>query len=156
MFYKRAPLAYIYRKQRIGGLSLKAKKKGEDQALITEEMVEQYFQLNKQAKEIEKELTRLKKTFNQYFDLTVGKNQKGEISFNNFIVQRQIRQSEKFKEGEAVQKLEELNLVDCIKVEKSVDVDKVNAAVTLGLIDQDVLVDFKETKQSAAIFVREL
>jgi len=42
--------------------------------------------------------------------LTEGVNQGGELSFENYILQRQIRVSERFKEEEAVLKLEEMNL----------------------------------------------
>ncbi|MCU9614463.1 hypothetical protein OEV98_13035 [Caldibacillus lycopersici] len=126
-----------------------------DGVLITEAMVERYHELNKQAKELEKELSKLKKSFNLYFDLTVGQNEKGELAFENYVLQRQIRTSEKFRE-EAVQKLEEMRLTDCIKVEKKVDEEKVNAAITLGIIPADSLSDLKDRKHSSAIYVREL
>jgi len=126
------------------------------QVLVTEEMIKRYQLLNQQAKEIDKELTRLKNTFNQYFDLTVGKNEKAEISFDNFLLQRQVRISEKYRQQEAIQRLEELQLTDCIKVEKTVDDEKVKAAIALGLLPKDALEEFKERKYSSAIYVREI
>jgi len=125
------------------------------QGLITEEMVQKYYHLSKKAKEIDRELSKLKKVFHKYFDLTEGVNQGGELSFENYILQRQIRVSERFKEEEAVLKLEEMNLQECIKVEKRVDGDKIQAAMTLGLIDQDLVEGWKERKHTAAIVVRE-
>ncbi len=125
------------------------------QEFITEEMVEKFFQLNKQPKEIDKELSRLKKAFNQYFDLTVGENQKGVLTFESFELQRNIRTSEKYLEEEAVRKLESLNLVDCIKVEKRVDDAKVHAAVTLGLLTEDELDHLIERKFTSVISVKE-
>lgn len=126
-----------------------------NQSLITEEMVEKYYKLHKQVKELEKELSQLKKTFNQYFDLTVGPNEKGVLIFDTFVLQRNIRLSEKFREEEAVQKLEALNLIDCVKVEKRVDEEKVKAAVTLGLLEEEELNNLKERKYSSVISVKE-
>lgn len=125
------------------------------QEFITEEMVEKFFQLNKQAKEIDKELSRLKKAFNQYFDLTVGENQKGVLTFESFEHQRQIRVAEKFREEETVKKLEEMNLTDCIKVVKQVDEEKVKAAVTLGILPAEILTDYKDRKHIPVIAVKE-
>lgn len=127
-----------------------------NQNLITEEMVEQFYRLNKQAKEVEKQLTQLKKTFNQYFDLTVGKNQKGSIQFGSFVLQRQIRVSEKFREEETIEKLEKLHLADCIKIVKQVDEEKIKAAMTLGLLSEETLSDYKERKQIPVIAVKQL
>ncbi|NCU18176.1 hypothetical protein GW534_10660 [Bacillus sp. P1(2020)] len=118
-------------------------------------MVEKYYKLHKQVKELEKELSQLKKTFNQYFDLTVGPNEKGILQFDTFVLQRNIRLSEKFREEEAVQKLEALNLIDCVKVEKRVDEEKVKAAVTLGLLEEEELNNLKERKYSSVISVKE-
>lgn len=118
-------------------------------------MVEKFFQLNKQAKEIDKELSRLKKAFNQYFDLTVGENQKGVLTFESFELQRQIRVAEKFREEETVKKLEEMNLTDCIKVVKQVDEEKVKAAVTLGILPAEILTDYKDRKHIPVIAVKE-
>lgn len=124
-------------------------------SLITEEMVEKYYRIHKQVKDLEKELSQLKKTFNQYFDLTVGPHEKGILNFDSFILQRTVRTSERFREEEAVQKLEALNLMDCIKVEKRVDEEKVNAAITLGLLEKDELDDLKERKFTSVISVKE-
>ncbi|WAA12737.1 hypothetical protein [Fervidibacillus halotolerans] len=127
----------------------------EQQEMITEKMVETYFQLSKKAKEIERELSNLKKRFNQYFDSTVGENRKGEIVFNHYILHRQIRVLEKYQEEEAIAKLEEKNLTDFIKVVKQVDTDKIKAAIELGLVDADFLSPYKKKKYSAAFHVKE-
>ena len=126
-----------------------------NQTLVTEEMVEKYYHLGKRAKEIEKEMARLKKAFHQYFDLKFGENQKGELSFAKFTLQRHIRVTERFKEEEAVSKLEEMNLAECIKVVKRVDEEKVQAAATLGLIDEHLLEGWKEKKLNSMIVVKE-
>lgn len=125
------------------------------QVLITEEMVKKYDRIHKQIKKLEKELSQLKKTFNQYFDLTVGPHKKGVLTFDSYVLQRNIRTSEKYREEEAVRKLESLNLVDCIKVEKRVDDAKVHAAVTLGLLTEDELDHLMERKFTSVISVKE-
>jgi hypothetical protein len=125
------------------------------QTLITEDMAEKFFELNKKAKEIEKELAQLKKMFNNYFDLAVGQNEKGALFFNSFVLQRQIRVSEKYREEETVEKLEEMQLGDCIRIEKKIDEDKVSAAMTLGLISPEVLDEYKDRKYTKVITVRE-
>ena len=76
---------------------------------ITEEMVERYYELQKEAKKIDKQLNDLKRVFHQYFDLMVGENQKGELLFRKFKLQRNIRVSEKFHEEKTIEKLEKLN-----------------------------------------------
>ncbi|WAA09044.1 hypothetical protein [Fervidibacillus albus] len=125
------------------------------QRMITEQMVETYLQLNKKAKEIDRKLRELKKMFNQYFDLTVGENTKGEIAFDHYTLHRQIRVSEKYREDDAVAKLEANNLSDCVKVVKKVDVDKIKAAIELGLVEADFLSPYKERKYSAVFHVKE-
>lgn len=125
-----------------------------NQTLITEDMVEKFFELNKKAKEIEKELTQLKKTFNTYFDLAVGNYEKGALFFDSFVLQRQIRVTEKFREEETVQRLEEMQLEDCIRIEKKVDEEKLSAAMTLGLISPELLDEFKDRKYTKVITVK--
>lgn len=123
---------------------------------LTEETLARYFQLNKEAKAIEKELAKLKKTFNDYFDQLVGERQKGEFVLGNYKLQRQIRTSESYLPQETVQKLEALQLTDCVQIVKRPDEQKIDAAVTLGLLAPDTLEDCKVRKMSAAIYVREV
>ncbi|WP_033826740.1 hypothetical protein [Bacillus andreraoultii] len=123
--------------------------------LITEDMVARFSELSKQAKEIDKELVRLKKLFNEYFDLTVGKNEKGRVSFESFILERHIRTSEKYREEETVEKLEDMNLSECVKVVKKVDEEKVSAVLTLGLLPPEVLAEYKERRHVPVITVKE-
>lgn len=122
---------------------------------ITEEMVERYHHLSKQAKEIDKELTRLKKFFNVYFDATVGPEESGEKQFQQFVLKRQIRKSEKWH-PDVVQKLEELQLNDCIIVEKRPDEEKIKAALQLGFLSDEDLEEFRQRKFSKVIYVQEL
>ena len=74
------------------------KKPEAEKPIVTEEMIKKYYTLNKQVKEIEKELARLKKIFNHYFDLSVGVNEKGRLDFNAYVVQRQVRVAESYQE----------------------------------------------------------
>lgn len=131
------------------------KKRDNNLDLITEEMVARFSELSKQAKEIDKELAQLKKLFNEYFDLTVGKNEKGWVSFESFVLERHIRTSEKYREEETVEKLEDMNLSECVKVVKKVDEEKVNAVLTLGLLPPEVLAEYKERKFVPVITVKE-
>jgi hypothetical protein len=123
--------------------------------VITEDMLQRFLQLTKKAKEIDKELSHLKKVFNQFFDHKIGKNEKGEWEVGNFRLQRQIRVKENLLEEQVVQKLEELNLTDCILYVKKPDPKKIEAAVTLGLLSEKALEEFTERKFTAAILVKE-
>lgn len=123
---------------------------------ITEEMVERYYELQKEAKKIDKQLNDLKRVFHQYFDLMVGENQKGELLFRKFKLQRNIRVSEKFHEEKTIEKLEKLNLLDCIKTIKEPDEEKINAAISLGIVDKSVFDDCKQRKTTSAILVKEI
>jgi flagellar biosynthesis chaperone FliJ len=122
---------------------------------INEEMVNRYHRLNEEAKQIESELKQLKQIFNTYFDQTVGKNTKGETYFGDYKLQRQIRQSERYIDDKTIQKLEQLNMTDCIETIKRPDSEKINAAVKLGLLSSDDLEDCITRKVSKAIVVRE-
>ena len=108
---------------------------------ITEDMVTRYYELSRQA---------------NYFDETVGQGRKGELLLGDLKLQRQVRKSEKYIADKTVQKLEELNMTDCIQVVKRPDEQKITAAVTLGLLPAAALDDCKEEKVSVAIYVREV
>jgi len=127
----------------------------DQQLLISEEMVDRYYQLQVQAKKIERELNELKKVFHQYFDLKLGENEKGELLFKNYKLQRQIRISEKYNDMKTVGKLESLNLSDCIQIIKKPDEEKIKAAMALGILNEEELADCKDSKISSAILVRE-
>lgn len=114
-----------------------------------------YYELNRQAKEINKQLNQLKKTFNDYFNETVGEDTKGELLLGKYKLQRQVRRSETYIADKTVQKLEALNMTDCIQVVRRPDEQKINAAVTLGLLPATELDDCKEAKVSVAIYVKE-
>lgn len=123
--------------------------------MINETLVERYYLLSEQAKEIEKELKQLKKLFNVYFDARVGPENSGEVEFSRYILKRQIRKSEKLLPA-VVEKLEDLNLTDCIVTEKKPDQEKIKAAIQLGFLNEEDIEEFRQRKFSSAIIVREL
>lgn len=122
---------------------------------IMEDVVARYYELHRKMKEIEKEMTQLKQLFNAYFDEMVGPNMKGELCFDGFKLQRQVRIAERYIEDKTVQKLEALRLNDCIQTVKRPDRQKIEAAMVLGLLSEDDLEDCKIRKVSQAIYVRE-
>ncbi|MEK5521923.1 MULTISPECIES: hypothetical protein [Heyndrickxia] len=121
---------------------------------ITKEMVVQYDDLNRKKKEIEKELENLKKAFNQYFDVAVGKNVKGELNISGYKLQRQIRRSEKFEQDETVKRLEELNMMDLIQ--RKPDEGKIKSALNLGLLKETDLEGCIKQISSQAIYVKQI
>lgn len=127
-----------------------------DQSLITQETLAKYYELNRKKKEIEKEMNQLKNLFNTYFDQQVGANTKGEITDGGYKLQRQIRTTEKFNEQMTVDRLEELKLNDLIKIVKKPDKEKINSAISLGLLDEKDLDNCRDTTYTAAITVREV
>ncbi|WP_453996450.1 hypothetical protein [Bacillus nitroreducens] len=123
---------------------------------LPEELISKYFTLSEKAKEIEKEIKEMKKVLNVYFDETVGKHKKGESIVGNYKIQRQVRSSESYHDEKMVKKLEELNLVECIRVIKQPDQQKVEAAITLGLLGQADIEDCIIKKTTNAITVRKI
>lgn len=117
-------------------------------------MVVQYDDLNRKKKEIEKELENLKKAFNQYFDVAVGKNVKGELNISGYKLQRQIRKSEKFEQDETVKRLEELNMMDLIQ--RKPDEGKIKSALNLGLLKEADLEGCIKQISSQAIYVKQI
>ncbi len=89
--------------------------------MVTAEMLVQYYELNKQKKELEYKLNELKELFQQYFNEVVGTNTKGEITLDGYKLQRQVRKTERYNEEETVKRLEELKLIDLIQVVKKPD-----------------------------------
>lgn len=122
--------------------------------LITRDMLVHYQELNQKKKEIEVQLDELKKLFNQYFDISVGQNIKGEMIINDYKLQRQIRTTEKYKQEETVKRLEELNLEDL--VQKKPDEEKIKSALNLGLLNEKDLENCKIVNASQAIYVKQL
>lgn len=123
---------------------------------ISEDLVIKYNTLNAKKKELEKELDELKKVFHIYFDNLVGSNEKGEVTVNNYKLQRQIRKSEKFNEEKTVHRLTELNMTDLIHHVPKPDEEKVKSALTLGLIKEEDLEGCLIKSASQAIVVKTL
>lgn len=123
---------------------------------ITQEMVNRYYELNLQGKQIDRELSDLKKYFHEYFDTTIGKNVKAESAIGGYMVQRQIRNSDSFDEVKTVNLLEELNLTDCIQTLKRPDEQKIEAAITLGLLKKSEIEECIKRKVSQAILVKKI
>ncbi|RDW21467.1 hypothetical protein CWR48_03455 [Oceanobacillus arenosus] len=124
--------------------------------LITAEMIARYHDLNKLKKEIDSEMSQLKKQFHAYFDAQVGANTKGEVTDGGFKLQRQIRKVEKFADDLTVARLEELNMNELIYIEKKADDEKINAAISLGLLSEEDISDCRVSSFSGVISVREI
>jgi hypothetical protein len=123
---------------------------------ISEDLVIKYNTLSAKKKELEKELDELKKVFHIYFDNLVGPNEKGEVTVNNYKLQRQIRKSEKFNDEKTVHRLTELNMTDLIHHVPKPDEEKVKSALTLGLINEEDLEGCLIKSASQAIVVKTL
>lgn len=106
---------------------------------ITEEKLHRFYELTEALHQMEKEIEQLKQEFHQYFDHHAGEGMKGEVLIGPYKLQRQVRVSENYDDLKTVQILEELNMVDCIKISKKADKVKVNAALSLGLIKESDL-----------------
>jgi hypothetical protein len=122
--------------------------------LLTEEMVQRYYELSQRAKELDNELTELKTAFHMFFDNRDGIHSKGEVALGDYKIQRQIREYESFQDERTVKALEKMNLNDCIKLVKIPDYQKIEAAVTLGIISMDDFEGCLNRKVSKAIVVK--
>ncbi|WEG14721.1 hypothetical protein PU629_10385 [Pullulanibacillus sp. KACC 23026] len=118
---------------------------------VTEEMLEKFYRLNLKKKEIDSAMNELKKQFHNYFDETIGENLKGQVTVGDYKLQRQIRTIEKFNEDKTAEKLEALNLEDLLV--KKPDIEKMKAAISLGLLKEADLVDCRVVSVSPAISV---
>jgi hypothetical protein len=127
-----------------------------NESLVTGEMLNKYYELNKKKKEIEMEMNTLKEAFQTYFNNLVGSNHKGEITISGFKLQRQIRKTEKYNEVDTVKRLEELQMNDLIQVVKKPDDNKIKSALNLGLLSPDQLDGCIVTTFSPAISVKPL
>ena len=119
---------------------------------ITEAMLEKFYKLNQKKKEIEASMQEMKKQFHHYFDETVGENVKGQVTAGEYKLQRQIRAIEKFDDDKTVEKLEELKLEDLMV--KKPDIDKIKAAMHLGILKENDLEDCRVINLSSAITVK--
>lgn len=129
---------------------------GNNESLITGEMLVRYYELNKQKKEIEWEMNQLKDHFQTYFNKLVGSNHKGEITISGYKLQRQIRKTEKYNEEETIKRLEEMRMHDLILKVKKPDDSKIKAALELGLLNPNQLEGCITTSYSPAISVKPL
>jgi hypothetical protein len=127
-----------------------------DQSMITGEMLVRYYELNKQKKEIELEMNKLKEVFQDYFNSLVGPANKGEITISGYKLQRQIRKTEKYNEEVTMKRLEELQMLELIQVVKKPDDVKIKAALNLGLLSLHQLEGCLITTCSPAISVKSL
>lgn len=123
---------------------------------LTTDMLKRYFELNNQKKKIDNELKLLKNNLHDILDESIGKEQKGELQRGDYKVQRQIRSSISYIDENTVEKLEELNLNDCIVHVKRPDTDKLEAAIKLGLVEESEFEGCKKTKVTQALVVKEL
>ncbi|MEH6948389.1 hypothetical protein V7068_15220 [Bacillus sp. JJ634] len=125
-----------------------------DDSLITRDKLVQYVELSRKKKEVEMQLEALKKDFNKYFDHSVGKHSKGEVTISDYKLQRQIRKTEKFDREITVNRLEELNLKDLIQ--KKPDEEKIKSALNLGLLKENDLEGCVIKSSSQAIYVKQI
>lgn len=123
---------------------------------ISEEDVKTYYELQEQKKEIDKQIKHFHEKFHRYFDKIAGEYQKGEIQIGEYKVQRQIRQSTVYEDEKTVELLEQLQLQDLIQIIKKPDEEKIESAITLGLIDRKKLDDCKRVKKTKAIIVKKI
>jgi hypothetical protein len=139
-----------------GGIQMVEKRNVEYTFSISEKIVARYFHLSELEKEIEKEMKELKKVFHLYFDETIGTDQKAEFTLGDYKIQRQIRLSESYDDEKTVSRLEERNLQDCIQIIKKPDIQKIEAAITLGILELKEIEDCRNKKVSKAISVRKI
>ncbi|GIO24158.1 hypothetical protein [Oceanobacillus sp. J11TS1] len=124
--------------------------------VLTEDMLARYYELNKKKKEIEAEMNQLKASFHKYMDKYSGPDKKGELVEGNYKILRQVRKTEKFKEKDTVERLEQLQMDDLIQVVKKPDDAKVKAAIELGLLKEEDLESCRAVSYSQAISVKRL
>ncbi|WP_404351591.1 hypothetical protein LG311_09980 [Sutcliffiella horikoshii] len=122
---------------------------------VTAEMIEKYYECNKQKREIEKQMEELKERFHLYFDKSFGEDEKAEVVMGGYKLQRQVRKSEKYSD-ETISKLEALKMTDLIKTVKKPDDAKIKAAIQLNLINAKDLEGCLVTSSSLAISVKPL
>jgi hypothetical protein len=122
--------------------------------VISEQVAARYVELNEKAKKIKEEMDKLKHVFHSYFDENCGPNEKGELSVGNYFIQRQIRASDSYDDAKLVDKLEKLQLGDCIILEKKPNEQKIEAAIELGLLNREDISGYIISKRTQAISVK--
>ncbi|WP_339145892.1 MULTISPECIES: hypothetical protein [unclassified Sutcliffiella] len=122
---------------------------------VTAEMIEKYYECNKQKKEIEKEMEELKERFHLYFDKSFGADEKAEVIMGGYKLQRQVRVSERYSD-ETVLKLEALSMNELIKTVKKPDDAKIKAAIKLNLLKEEDIKGCLVSTSSLAISVKPL
>ncbi|WP_242035195.1 hypothetical protein [Mesobacillus harenae] len=121
---------------------------------LSDETLSKFYELNKQKKEIEFELSLLKDLFHDYFDNRVGPLTKGEFVLNGYKLQRQIRRTEKYDEQLTIERLEKLKMTDLIQVIRKPDDSRIKSAINLGLITQKDLDGCHIITESAALSIK--
>jgi hypothetical protein len=121
---------------------------------LSENLLARYVELNNRSKEIKDEMDKIKHVFHLFFDEKNGPLSKAEVRIGDYFVQRQIRVIEGYDDEKAVEKLEALNLKDCIKYVKKPDEQKIDAAIHLGLLSSQDLSPYKKCKTTQAISVK--
>ncbi|WP_338780003.1 hypothetical protein [Metabacillus sp. FJAT-52054] len=123
--------------------------------MSVEEKVARYRTVSLHIKELESEQSQLKEELHAYFDGRFGENQKGKAEIGDYVVQRQIRSMDSYAEENLIARLEELQLEDCIMTVKKPNKEKIDAALTLGILSGDQLKDCILHKLSKALIVKE-
>ncbi|GIN73865.1 hypothetical protein J14TS2_43400 [Bacillus sp. J14TS2] len=124
----------------------------DSQPVITKEMLVRYYQLNEQKKRTEEQLDELKNIFNHYFDLFLGYHEKGEVTVDEYMLQRQIRTIEKYEQEETVKRLETLQLNELIQ--RRPDNKKIKSALDLGILSETDLDGCKQVNKLNVIIVK--
>ncbi|WP_047980308.1 hypothetical protein [Ornithinibacillus contaminans] len=122
---------------------------------VTEEEIKRYYELNRQKKAVEEEMTQLKKKFHALLDTSFGKQEKGEIQRGNYKLQRQIRTTTSYDDQGTIAKLAELNLREFIIEKEIPDTEKLESAIKLGLVEESDFAAVKKEKITQTIVVRE-
>lgn len=123
---------------------------------LSEEVLQKYYDLNNQKKELDKQMKEVKKQIHDYLDEAFGMKQKGEVKRGKYKAQRVIRSSVHYDGEKTVQKLEQLNLEDFIVLVKQPDTEKLEAAMKIDLVKEEDFADCKTNKLTQAITVKEL
>ncbi|GAA0363063.1 host-nuclease inhibitor Gam family protein [Bacillus horti] len=132
------------------------KQKNAKVSILSEETVQRFYELTQQAKGIDYELAELKKEIHSSLDQLVGENEKSSLLFGDIQLQRQIRTSMTYDQEKTVSRLEELQLHDCIETIRRPNADRINAAVTLGLLAEEELEGCQLRKDTPALTVRKV
>ncbi|MGM8216366.1 hypothetical protein ACLIA0_12420 [Bacillaceae bacterium W0354] len=106
---------------------------------LSEELLKQFYELKQAKKEIDDEISRIRRQILTYFNENYGENINSESQIGNFVVQRKVRKVEKFDDVKTVKKLKELGLEECIMTVEKPDEDKLQSAISLKFIKEEDL-----------------